>query len=283
MNSHTATCPAGRRCGVFLFTLCLAFFQALPCSAQEGGGAPPPSAEPATRLPEAKDVIARYVRAIGGEQAVRAHKSRLMRGEMEVRGAFKAPLVLYSAPPHRMLVEITLPEVGVVRRGFDGEVGWMIDPEHGPMIFGQETLEQSRREADFYGDISFDRRFKTMESLDEREYDGVKCYSLRMVSQGDEESIFFFEVESGLLRGMTQVQETAIGPMKMTSVNKEYKEFGGVKFPVHTEVEMAGRVQSLRFTAIEIDTVKDEVFNLPDEISALVKEGEAKAEPKREN
>lgn len=267
------------------------------CLAQGGGeNTPPPAAEPAapaSPAPEAKDVIARYVKAIGGESAVRAQKSRMMKGEMSMEGMGAAPLVIYFAAPNRMLVEVQVPDMGQFRQGFDGEVAWSLDPFSGPSILDDEQLAATRDQADFYGEVNFDKRFKSMESTGEKEFDGVKCYALKMVSNREEESTYFFEVESGLLRGTTQVQETGMGPMEMKSINKEYKEFGGVKFPVHTDIEMMGMVRSLKFTTIEIDTVKDEMFVLPDEIKALVEKGKAeepadegepeKPEPGREN
>ncbi len=270
------------RCGAAAAGFAILLTSSTLALAQGGGEATPPAtaepASPSAAAPEAKDVIARYVKAIGGESAVRAQKSRMMKGEMSMEGMGSAPLIIYFAAPNRMLVEVEVPDMGQFRQGFDGEVAWSLDPFSGPSLLDDEQLAATREQADFYGEIHFDKRFKSMETTGEKEFDGVNCYALKMLNNRDEESTYFFEIESGLLRGTTQVQETGMGPMEMKSINKEYKEFGGVKFPVHTDIEMMGMVRSLKFTTIEIDTVKDEMFALPDEVKALVEKKKAGAE-----
>ena len=232
-------------------------------------------------MPEAKDIIALYVKALGGETAIRSHTSRLMKGEMEMPGMGGDPMVasmlIYSAAPNKMLAEIEVPDFGQVRQGYDGTIAWSIDPMSGPNILPAEQIEQMKEQTDFYGEINFDQRFKSMESLDERDFDGIKCYAVKMVDLKDAESTYLFEVESGLLRGTMQTEETQMGPMEMTNINKEYKEFGGVKFPVRTEIEIMGMTRIMRFSDVQLDGVKDEVFALPDEIKALVKQAEEAA------
>ena len=280
MKSASLSLQFNRSCCTW--AACASFVLVAPilCLAQEGGDAQPPvTAEPAAPALEAKEVVARYVKALGGESAIRKQKSRMMKGELSDAMMGSAPVVIYFAAPNRMLMEMEIPEAGQARYGFDGEVAWNVLPVYGPAVLDDEQREATRDQADFYGEVNFDKRFKSMEAKGEREFDGVKCYALKMVSQKDDESTYFFEVDSGLLRGTTPIQDAGMGPMEMISIHKEYKEFGGVKFPVHTEIEMMGMVRSMKFTTIEIDTVKDEIFALPAEIKALIEADKADAEP----
>ncbi len=281
-----------RSCG--LTAACASMLLALPgTSLAQDDAAAPTTAAATTKVPEAKDVIASYVKALGGESAIRSHSSRMMKGKMEMPGMggdpMIAPMVIYSAAPNKMMVEIEVPDFGEVRQGYDGKVAWSIDPMSGANILPPEQVEQMKEQTDFYGEINFDKRFKTMETIDAREFDGLKCYAVKMIDQKDEESTYFFEVETGLLRGTMQTTETQMGPMDMTNINKEYKEFGGVKFPVRTEIEMMGMTRIMTFSEIELDGVKDEIFALPDEIKALVKSDQpaeelpVKLEPKKDN
>ncbi len=249
-----------------------------------------PKAEAAS-VPEAKEVIARYVKAIGGESALRSHTSRMMKGQMTfpdgMGGEMSADLAIYSAAPNKMLFEFSMEGYGEMKQGYDGEVAWVIDPMMGTNILDGAELEQMRDQADFYPELNYDKRYKSMETIDEREFDGVKCYALKMVDNSDSESTHFFETESGLLRGMSQTQEGPMGPMDMTNINKEYKEFGGVKMPVRTEIEMMGATRVLTFTTIELDNVPAEKFELPAEIKALVEKqnagGDEEAEGEEED
>jgi len=270
-----------RSCGVS--AACASMWLALPCFAQSGDGAAPaalPAAAPdaaKVMAPEVKEILAHYIKALGGETAIRSQTSRKMTGQMSLPGQDDIPVVIYSSAPNRMLIEFEVPDRGTVRQGFDGKIAWSLDPENGALILDEAQVAMAADQADFYADLNFDKRFKTMESLDEREVEGVKCYAVKMVDQFDEESTYLFEVESGLLRTTTQTIESMMGPMEMSRVNLEYKAFGGVKFPIHTEIRAGGMANSMKFSTIEINSVKDEVFALPDEIKALVKEAEEAA------
>ena len=74
-----------------------------PVLAQDGSEGSP-AAAPAAKMLEAKEIIARYVKSIGGESAIRGQKSRMMKGEMEMEGMGASPLTIYFAAPNRMLV-----------------------------------------------------------------------------------------------------------------------------------------------------------------------------------
>lgn len=267
-----------RSCG--LSAACAFTMLTLPCLAQEGGDAKPVTppaiapATPGTKAPEAKDIIAHYIKALGGETAIRAQTSRKMIGEMSLPGLDAIPVVIYYGAPNRMLIEFEVPDRGTVKQGFDGKIAWSLDPENGPMIMDESQNAMAADQADFYADLNFDKRFKAMESLGERDSEGVKCYAVKMVDQFDAESTYLFEVETGLLRTTTQTIEGMMGPMEMSRVNLEYKAFGGVKFPIHTEIRAGGMANSMTFSDIEINSLKDEVFALPDEIAALVKEAQ---------
>ncbi len=297
MRFSRSTSLFARSCG--LTAACASMLLASSgASLAQDDAAAPTTAAAATKVPEAKDVISSYVKALGGESAIRSHTSRKMTGKMEMPGMggdpMIAPMVIYAAAPNKMMVEIEVPDFGEVRQGYDGEIAWSIDPMSGANILPPEQVEQMKEQTDFYGEINFDKRFKSMETIDARDFDGLKCYAVKMIDQHDEESTYFFEVETGLLRGTMQTTETQMGPMDMTNINKEYKEFGGVKFPVRTEIEMMGMTRVMTFSEIELDSVKAETFALPDEIKALVKSGETdgekpaegageKPEPKKED
>lgn len=280
MRISILTRQFGRSCG--LPVACATLMLAVPCFAQNGEDAKPatpPATPPATTtapapkadVPEAKDIIAKYIKALGGETAIRSHTSRMMKGEMELPQMGTAPMVIYAAAPNKMVIELDIPDFGHVSQGFDGTIAWSIDPMSGANILPDEQVQEMKDQTDFYGEINFDKRFKSMETIDQRDFDGVKCYALKMVDTNDNESTYCFEVESGLLRGTTQTQDTQMGPMEMTNINKEFKEFGGVKFPVHTEISIAGMARVMKFSEIELDNVKPEMFALPDEVKAKVK------------
>src|SRR5689334_9352199 len=76
-----------------------------------------------TPLPPARQIVTRFVAAMGGEAAYRAVKSIHARGTMEIAGQqIRGDLELFSARPARALYRVTVPGIGRIEQGYNGTV-----------------------------------------------------------------------------------------------------------------------------------------------------------------
>src|SRR5688500_15876101 len=76
-------------------------------------------------LPSAESLAARYIKAIGGREAIQRHTSTRVVGTVAVpasgiTGTFEA----FAAKPDKMFLKITLGGMGESLEGFDGRVAW---------------------------------------------------------------------------------------------------------------------------------------------------------------
>ena len=228
--------------------------------------------EPAKKLPPAKEVIARFIKAIGGREAI------LKQSSVHATGTFGMPaqglsgaMEVFAAKPNKLLVKIDITGFGKVSQGFDGKVGWTIDPAQGPMLLKDKMLEQLSIESDFFGTLHDEKNFTSMETVEATQFEGKDCYKLKLVRKSGQETIEFYDVKTALLSGSMSTQESPLGTLPVTNIVGEYKTFGSVKMPTKMSQKIGPAEQVLTIASVENDKVADSEFELPAPIKALVK------------
>jgi zinc protease len=227
--------------------------------------------EPARKLPPAKEIIAKYVKAIGGREAILKQTSTHATGKFEMPAqGLSGTLEVFAAQPNKLLVKIDIAGFGKVSQGFDGKVGWTMDPAQGPMVLKDKMLEQITAESDFYSPLHEEKNYTSMETLELTKFEGKDSYKLKLVRKNGRETSEFYDVKTGLLNGTLSTQDTALGALPVTSIVGEYREFGGVKMPAKVTQKIGPAVQVLTITASENNQVADAEFELPAPIKTLV-------------
>jgi hypothetical protein len=230
-----------------------------------------PKAAPRTDLPPAREIIDRFTKEMGGE-AYKAHKSEHAKGTVEMPAQqMKGTMEVFAAEPNKMVVKISLPGTGPVTTGFDGKVGFMVNPLLGPMLLEGKMLEQVASQADFDHILHNAEDYKSMETVDLTDFGGEECYKVKLVDKAGTESMEYFSKKTGLQRGMTMSQESPFGVVNVSTTIGDYKKVGDVTMPTRISQKMAGIEQVMTMDQIEFDTVQDDVFELPKEIKALIK------------
>jgi hypothetical protein len=166
---------------------------------------------------------------------------------------------------------VDIPGFGTVRNGYDGTVGWSINPAMGPMVLDGNQLAQMRQQADFFGPLNIEAYVDSAEVVGEEQFEGKTCQEVRVVTKWGEEYVEFYEVATGLAVGSIRSQESPMGAMETTTVLSDYKDFGGILAPSRMVQRVMGMEQIITVTAIDYDAVDPAVFALPDEITALLK------------
>jgi hypothetical protein len=229
-----------------------------------------PAPARAQDLPPARQVVDAYVEAIGGVEAISRATHRHVKGEMSMPSAgMSMTMEMWQARPNKMLMVMSIPGMGEVRQGYDGQTAWSSNPMQGPRIIEGAELEQTARQADFDSNLRFEHLFPTMETVERTELGGRPCYKVRMVAQNGDESFGCFDVETRLLLGMTSRMESEMGTIESTVAFHDYRDFGGVKMPARTVMNMMGQEMVMIFTEMDTNPVPESVFALPAEIQAL--------------
>lgn len=234
--------------------------------------AKPQDGRPAAGLPSARSILDRHLAAIGGRDAVLSHKSTHASGTLSMPAAGVTGAVdVYGAHPNRTLLKVSLGGVGEVLEGFDGTHGWSISPMTGPMLLEGKQLEEKRFDSEFHSELRSNARYQSLTTLEQVDFEGRRCYKLRLVRKTGGEDIEFYDAATGLKAGSITTRETQMGTVTSTTVETDYKKFGNLLQPTTVRSQMGQLQQVITITSIEYDQVPASIFELPAGIKALLK------------
>jgi len=224
-------------------------------------------------LPPAREIVARYVTAIGGEPAFKALKSMRFQGHFELTGQnLGGDFETVTARPAKIKSIVKLPGVGTIERTYDGKVGWAIDPFLGPRLIKDRELQEMAAEAEFDGPLHSPEFTKELTTVEKTQYDGHPAYKVHVVSSSGVEQMEYYDVDSGLLLGWeaTRVVEQR-SAFPTSAIMRDYKKFGPIMFPTTMIEKALSNEQVLHAASIEFDVVPATAFDMPPQIKALVK------------
>ena len=237
------------------------------------GAAPSPAAGKERNLPTAKEVLDKFVKAVGGRAAFeKVHSEHILgKYEMPAQGV-SGQLEVFAAQPNKLLVTINLGAIGKISSGFDGKTAWMVNPATGPMLLEGKQKTQIEEQADFLSVLHDSTNYKSMETVDRLQFDGKDCYKLQLVKKSGSESTEFYEAANGLLAGVISSQESPLGPMMVTNLMNQYQKYGSLKLPSKMTQKIGPLEQVMSVSSVEFNTVKDSVFDVPAEVKGLIKQ-----------
>ena len=233
------------------------------------GQSPQTAAAP---LPDAKDVIARFVAAIGGADAQMSIKSLRARGTCEVPSQMVSGTVeILEARPFNLLLNQELKAIGHVETGYNGTIGWSLDSLTGPALLTGKELTELRDDADFDGLLHLPGRVAQMTTMARAEFDGRPALKVKVVFTSGNEQMEFFDVETGFQIGTETQRDNVLGTTAVTEIMRDYKKFGRLFQPTTLIERSMGIDQVTHITSFEYDVVPATAFDPPPAIKALIK------------
>jgi hypothetical protein len=227
-------------------------------------------AAPATPLPTAQQVMERFVAAQGGHDAIFRHRTMTVRGKL----AIASKNINYDQVSYykdgKALTEVTYPDGGVDRSGFDGSVAWEVDPKSGPVVAPANQVESIRRDADmhYFGHVL--DYFRSMDVVEITTFAGHTCFHLKGTNKWGILNEHFYDTTSGLLVGYKFDSSWQGGPGQEIEVFSDYRDFDGWLIPTSDVVTDATGTTSTTTTSVSFDDIPDSTFALPDPVRALV-------------
>ena len=221
-------------------------------------------------LPDADELIDRYVELIGGKDAF-AETGSLTTGTismpaMGLQGTFE----IYQSTPDQMVMRMELPGIGEIQQGYDGEVGWSLNPIMGPHLMQGAELAQTREQAVLAASLREPSVVPGRETVDESEYEGEACWVVALTWASGRESTDCYSKESGLLVASETTQASPMGEISATTIYRDYRDFDGRLLPSRMIQRSSGQEQILSVDQVEYRDIDPEEFALPAPIRTLV-------------
>lgn len=230
------------------------------------------SASAQAPLPTGKQVIASHLEAIGGTEAWKAIKSMRATGTFSLPAqAMSGTLDLMSARPALMRLRVELAGVGKIESGYNGKVGWTIDPISGPAVLAGRELTEMADDSSFDGVLYGPEFIKEFVPVSREDFARTPAIKVKVTLQSGTEQFEYFDAATGLYLGFEGTRATPMGNVPTTEILSNYKPFGKVKLPTTIRQRALGFETEISIAAVEFDTVPADAFDLPPVIKALIK------------
>jgi len=223
------------------------------------------------KVPDAADLIDRYVDLLGGRDAVLAPRSVRIRSVVEMPGlGAEGEMEVITSGQGEMVFEMTLPGLGEMRSGFTEGVGWAMDGMTGPRLMEGAELDGVRDQANPLAQVRDASLFDARETVERTEMGGEPCYLVRFVWESGRESFDCYHVETGLVVATIETSESPTGSFEITTLIEEYDEVEGILFPVRTAQEVMGQRIHARVVEVVFDDVEPSDLDPPAAVRTLI-------------
>ncbi|MEQ1692918.1 MAG: DUF4412 domain-containing protein, partial [Gemmatimonas sp.] len=180
---------------------------------------------------------------------------------------------VFSAAPNKMASKTTIPGMGEMQNGYNGTIGWDVNPMQGPRLLADKELTNAAENADFYASILYSAdKYASMETVGDTTINGDKAYRVKMVRKVSKtESVSYFSATTGLLLGGISTQESQAGTMQVSQSVLEYKKFGNLTLPVKIEQAMGPQKMIMTVQDVTINGAPESAFAIPEQVKPLIK------------
>jgi len=233
----------------------------------------PARSETASELPAARELINRHIKAIGGREAILSHTSMHATGTLSVpsSGMTGEMEIFAAAKPNRIYVKTTVKDIGEISEGFDGSHAWSVTPMTGPMLKVGKDLQQTKFDAEFYGDLRDPALYPDVKTLEKTTFDGRPCYKVSLKRIDGVEDFDYYDAATGLRAGSTHTRETVMGTMTISTIEGGYKKFGNMSQATTMTQQVMGVEQRITLLTIEYDKVPASALEPPAAVKSLIK------------
>ena len=221
----------------------------------------------------AEEIIAGYVKAVGGEEAIRKNTTWRLTAKVDM-GGMELPVYFLKAP-NKMKVYATFQGMNFVQQAYDGTTAWKTN---------QMTMKAEKSTSEEAANLAMDLleepdvmiTYKALgykvEKVADESVDGADCFAIKMtkkqkMSDGkpvDNIVTYFIDKStSALVMSRTTSQE---GPMKGATIEtlfSDYQEAGGIFIPFSMTLRTKGEPgQTIRFEKAEPNvSISDSEFS----------------------
>ncbi len=196
-----------------------------------GAWAQAPADKAAAPAPTVDEILDRYVKALGGKEAIQKLTSRVARGDFEIPDQGAAGSVeIFSKAPNKRGLTITIDGFGEIKQAFNGTIAWADNPQAGYRELSGAELENQKRNSDFYQALRFKELFAKLTAGGIQKAGDRDAWLLEADTGSGKPQKYFFDAETHLLiRVETERESPMGGTMTIQTFLDDYKVYDGVK------------------------------------------------------
>src|SRR5215510_9680919 len=163
---------------------------AVPAVGQNLWAPSSPSPTP-TPLPSVKQILDRYVQALGGAEALKKITNRTAKGSRIGADGVLVPEEVYQKAPDKLLTVTSYPNV-VFSNGYNGTAGWGHSSRDGATPLPDQLLAQLKRDAVFYQELKIRELYPNLVVVGIDRVRDAEVYAIQAAPvTGPAEKLFF--------------------------------------------------------------------------------------------
>ena len=236
----------------------------------------------AAALPEPKVIVDRMIDFLGGKDAFKDIPPFTAIGQIAIPAMnINGKMTTWTAPPNLMKVEMDMPGMGKTLTGFDGKIGWSIDPNRGPSLMEGAMLDEIRREATRTSELDLLTYYDSAKITGRETFNDVACVVLEL-RKGDILTTRLLEETTGRPIATRTKMPTPMGEIPATTIFESWIKAGNIRTPGKTIIQVMNIEQVLTIDKVTAGEIAPAIFQLPPAIAALEKARQAKEKAEAE-
>ena len=221
----------------------------------------PNSTATAEKLPSVKEILDRYVHAVGGAGALEKITSRTAKGSRIGADGVLVPEEVYQKAPDKILTITRYPNV-VFSNGFNGSTVWGHSSTDGPTPLPDQLIAQIKRDAVFHKELKTEQLYANLTVLGKDSVRDADAYVIQAKPADGPVEKLYFDVRTGLLVRRYTTSDTPLGKLPLQMDYEDYREVDGIKQPFLIHWSMPGRTWGRKIDEIKQNVTLDDVqFN----------------------
>jgi photosynthetic reaction center cytochrome c subunit len=227
----------------------------------------PSATAAAAALPDAKTILAKYLEAVGGADALNKITNRESSGRIIGMARFPGEPDEY---PIKIISEAPEKRVSTVFRGmdqsvtaFNGQEGWLTTMAGvRPMSAGERRA--ARIDAEFYFPERLPQMYQDFKVEQGGEVAGQQTYLVSARGKDTPPLRLYFDQQTGLLLRLIRLAETPLGDLPTQIDYADYRDASGVKLPFRWTLARPGGQFTIQLQGVKSNTDVDEkLFVMP--------------------
>ncbi len=200
----------------------------------------------------AEDVIAAYIEAIGGKEALKGVKDWSQNGTATVQG-MELSTKTVQTDKNQVLVEMSMNGQTLSKQIFDGERGKVVSPMGEQELEG-EMLKEMKEGTYLFPELIYLTEAYQLELAGTEIIDGQNCYKLVVAKPSGSVSSIYYKLSDGL-----KFREITSSPSGSTIASYlEWTEVEGVLFPKKINQSMGPQSIDILIESIELNQEPDD-------------------------
>jgi len=204
----------------------------------------------------ADEIVAKFIKTIGGMEKIQAVKSLRRTGKFNGGGGFEAVIVEENKRPNLVRQEFQIQGMTGVT-AYDGKTGWKIEPWNGKKDaepLGEEEMRGIVEDSDLDGPlVNYKEKGVRVEYIGTDEVEGSDAYKLKVTLPSGDVRLYYMDTDyfvpikiesKRMIRGAEVESETLLG---------DYKEVNGWYLPFSVESGPKGSQNKAKVTYEKIE------------------------------